>query len=88
MKPTRLTRQPYTRTGERLVRNGFEQARRTLRASPMSAPASEPTPADWLLLSRIQEWLEYAFTTRDWPKAKREIQVLKRRAQIRIIKTE
>lgn len=85
MKHSRRIGPPFSIIGETMVRQSFEQARHTLRSSPKPEPESNPTPADWTWLARIQDLLEYAFTTGDWQGAKREIDVLKRRAQIHIV---
>jgi len=84
MKHSRRISLPFSTHSETLVRQRFELMRQALRTAP-PGPASPPTPADWVLLDRIQALLDYAFTTGDWHGARREIEVLKRRAQIRIV---
>lgn len=85
MKHPRRINSPLSTLGETLVRRRFDLARQRLRTAPPPAAATTPTPADWVLLTRIQELLDYAFTTGDWHTARTEIEALKRRAQIHIV---
>jgi hypothetical protein len=71
---------------EAQIKIAFAEARAALTPTPPPHVESPEPPSDWAMLTRIQRILDHAFSSGDWPKAKREIQALKRRAQIRIVK--
>lgn len=85
MRHSRRLNSPLPGITETLVRRRFELVRQNLRSGPSPIASSTPTPADWVLLARIQELLDYAFSTGDWRTAKTEIEALKRRAQMHIV---